>query len=86
VKRAVTAAGIDASVFSGRSLRACFVTSALDAGVDALKIMPITRHVKVDTLKATIGGRTISTLTPAECFCSQSGLLNAINADYGDAA
>ena len=51
VKRYVAAAGIDAKVFSGHSLRAGFVTSALDAGVDALKIMPITGHVKVDTLK-----------------------------------
>jgi site-specific recombinase XerD len=51
VKRAVAAAGIDAKVFSGHSLRAGFVTSALDAGVDPLKIMPITCHVKVDTLK-----------------------------------
>jgi integrase len=51
VKRSVAAAGIDAKVFSGHSLRAGFVTSALDAGVDALKIMPITGHVKVDTLK-----------------------------------
>jgi site-specific recombinase XerD len=51
VKRAVAAAGFDASIFSGHSMRAGFVTSALDAGVDPLKIMPISRHVKVDTLK-----------------------------------
>lgn len=37
--------------FSGHSLRAGFVTSSLEAGVDPLRIMPITRHVKVDTLK-----------------------------------
>jgi site-specific recombinase XerD len=51
VKRYVAAAGIDAKVFSGHSLRAGFVTSALDAGVDPFKIMPITGHVKVDTLQ-----------------------------------
>ena len=51
VKRAIAAAGIDESVFSGHSLRAGFVTSALEAKVDHFKIMAITRHVKVDTLK-----------------------------------
>lgn len=51
VKRAIAAAGIDERVFSGHSLRAGFVTSALDAGVDPFKIMPITGHVKVDNLK-----------------------------------
>lgn len=36
---------------SGHSMRAGFVTSALDSRVDALKIMGITLHAKVDTLK-----------------------------------
>ena len=51
VKKVLGAAGLDASVFSGHSLRAGFVTSALANKVDAFKIMGITRHVKVDTLK-----------------------------------
>lgn len=51
VKRAIAAAGIDESVFSGHSLRAGFVTSSLERKVDPFKIMRITRHVKVDTLK-----------------------------------
>jgi site-specific recombinase XerD len=51
VKKVCTAAGLDASVFSGHSLRAGFVTSSLDHHVDVFKIMGITRHVKVDTLK-----------------------------------
>lgn len=51
LKRIFGAAGLDASSFSGHSLRAGFVTSALDDGQDALKIMKQTRHVKVDTLK-----------------------------------
>jgi integrase len=50
VKRYVAAASIDAKVFSGHSLRAGFVTSALDAGQDPLKIMKITIHAKIDTL------------------------------------
>jgi site-specific recombinase XerD len=51
VKRAIAAAGIDESAFSGHSLRAGFVTSALDRKVDYFTIMRTTRHVKVDTLK-----------------------------------
>ena len=45
------AAGIDAKVFSGHSLRAGFITSALDAGVKPMKIIPITGQKKVDTLQ-----------------------------------
>ena len=37
--------------FSGHSLRAGFVTSSLDHKVDLFKIMGITGHVKVDTLR-----------------------------------
>lgn len=51
VKKVCAAAGLDASAFSGHSLRAGFVTSALDRKVDFFKIMGITGHVKVDTLK-----------------------------------
>ena len=51
VKKVCAAAGLEASAFSGHSLRAGFVTSALDKNVDYFKIMGVTRHVKVDTLK-----------------------------------
>lgn len=52
VKRYAAAAGLDASVFSGHSLRAGLVTSALEQGVDFFKIMDVTRHRDVDTLRA----------------------------------
>ena len=52
VKDRAGAAGFDASLFSGHSLRAGFVTSALEAGADLLKVMDVTRHTQVDTLKA----------------------------------
>jgi site-specific recombinase XerD len=45
-------AGYDARVFSGHSLRAGFVTSALAAGADILRVMDQTRHKEVRTLKA----------------------------------
>ena len=52
VKRWAEAAGFDPEMFSGHSLRAGLVTSALAAGADPLKIMDITRHTQVQTLKA----------------------------------
>jgi site-specific recombinase XerD len=51
VKKVLWAAGIDPKTFSGHSLRAGFVTSALDGNVDNFRIMRITRHKKVDTLR-----------------------------------
>lgn len=50
VKRIAKAAGLDETLFSGHSLRAGFVTSALGDGVDPLKVMKITRHVDPKTL------------------------------------
>jgi site-specific recombinase XerD len=51
VKRIVAATGINPDAYSGHSLRAGFVTSSLDNKVDLFKIMGVSRHVKVDTLK-----------------------------------
>lgn len=50
VKAAAEAAGLDGAQFSGHSLRAGFVTSALGAGVDPFKVMKITRHTDPKTL------------------------------------
>lgn len=51
VKKVLSATGIDIRTIAGHSLRAGFVTSALDNDVDDFKIMRITRHKKVDTLR-----------------------------------
>ena len=51
VKRWAGAAKLDASLFSGHSLRAGFVTEALEHGADTLKVMDVTRHRSVETLK-----------------------------------
>jgi integrase len=51
VKTVFAPLGVRVEDFSGHSLRAGFVTPALESGVDTLKIMKQTRHVKVDTLK-----------------------------------
>lgn len=51
IKRRAGAARLDPAMFSGHSLRAGFVTSALEKGADPFKIMDVTRHKKIDTLK-----------------------------------
>jgi site-specific recombinase XerD len=52
VKRWAKAAKLDPDQFAGHSLRAGFVTSALEAGADLLKVMDVTRHREVKTLQA----------------------------------
>jgi site-specific recombinase XerD len=51
VKGRAEAAGFDPNLFSGHSLRAGFVTSALHHGADILRVMDVTRHREVSTLK-----------------------------------
>ncbi len=51
VKRAIKALGLDEKLYSGHSMRAGFVTTSLENGQDLLKIMGITRHTDVNTLK-----------------------------------
>lgn len=50
VKRTAKLAGLDPDQYSGHSLRAGFVTSASEAGKDALGIMEVTGHTSVDTV------------------------------------
>lgn len=52
IKRCAAAAGFDPALFSGHSLRAGFVTSALEHGADIFRVMDVTRHRRVETLKA----------------------------------
>ncbi len=51
VKHAAELAKLDPTLFSGHSLRAGFVTSALEHGADPMKVMDITGHKQVQTLK-----------------------------------
>jgi site-specific recombinase XerD len=51
VKKRMEAAGFDSAIFSGHSLRAGFVTSTLHHGADILRVMDVTRHREVSTLK-----------------------------------
>lgn len=51
VKRYARKAKLDPTLFAGHSLRAGFVTEALERGADLLKVMDVTRHREVKTLK-----------------------------------
>ena len=51
LKKRAEAAGFDPAIFSGHSLRAGFVTAALHHGADILRVMDVTRHREVSTLK-----------------------------------
>jgi site-specific recombinase XerD len=51
VKAYATAAGLDAATFSGHSLRAGFLTSAAANGASIFKMMDVSRHKSVDTLR-----------------------------------
>ena len=50
VKRHADAAGLDPGDFAGHSLRAGFLTSAAEAGADALRMMEVSRHRRVETV------------------------------------
>jgi integrase len=51
VQRYAGKAGVDPSLFGAHSLRAGFVTSALEAGADAMRVMDVTGHKDPRTLK-----------------------------------
>lgn len=51
VKRYAAAAGLDPAQFAGHSLRAGFITSAAEAGANLFKIMDVSRHKNIQTVK-----------------------------------
>jgi hypothetical protein len=51
IKRRLGRLGYDTKQFAGHSLRAGFVTSALDNDIDYFRIMRVTRHRNPNTLK-----------------------------------
>jgi site-specific recombinase XerD len=51
VKAYAGRAGFDASTFSGHSLRSGFLTSAAGKGASIFKMMDVSRHKSVDTLR-----------------------------------
>jgi site-specific recombinase XerD len=51
VKHYAKLAGLDSASFAGHSLRAGFLTSAAEAGASVFKMMEVSRHKSVDTLR-----------------------------------
>ena len=54
VKRHVSRIGLDPAAFGGHSLRAGFLTSAAANGASVFKMMDVSRHKSVDTLRGYI--------------------------------
>ena len=52
VKHYADAAGLDPDEFAGHSLRAGFLTSAAEAGADVLRMMEVSRHKRVETVRS----------------------------------
>jgi site-specific recombinase XerD len=57
IKKLAVRAGLEPADFSGHSLRAGFVTSATEAGKNHFKIMDVTRHKSMDTLRGYVRSR-----------------------------
>ena len=51
IKRLVARAGHDPATFSGHSLRSGFLTSAAESGASVFKMMEVSRHKSMDTLR-----------------------------------
>jgi integrase len=51
IKLLVRRAGHDPATFSGHSLRSGFLTSAAESGADVSKMMEVSRHKSMDTLR-----------------------------------
>ena len=54
VKHYAALAGFDPASYAGHSLRAGFLTSAAEAGADVLRMMDVSRHKKVETVRGYI--------------------------------
>jgi site-specific recombinase XerD len=54
VKRYAVLAGFDPASYAGHSLRAGFLTSAAEAGADVFRMMDVSRHKRVETVRGYI--------------------------------
>ena len=51
VKKHAERAGLDPAEYAGHSLRAGYLTSAAEAGANVFKMMEVSRHKSIDTLR-----------------------------------
>jgi hypothetical protein len=56
VKDAAERAGLEPAIFAGHSLRSGFLTSAAKRGASLFKMMDVSRHRSVDTLRGYVRG------------------------------
>jgi integrase len=70
VKTYAARAGFDASTFSGHSLRSGFLTSAAAKGASIFKMMDVSRHKSVDTLRGYVRDAELfrETMRAPDCF------------------
>lgn len=51
IKTRARQAGLDPTQFSGHSLRSGFITSAANAGADIFRVMDVSRHRSINTVR-----------------------------------
>ncbi|WP_215747860.1 site-specific integrase [Gluconobacter sp. P1C6_b] len=68
IKTAAEAVGLDPERFSGHSLRAGFITSGAEAGVDALLIAETSRHQSLDVLRTYVRRASLLKAHAGHCF------------------
>jgi hypothetical protein len=70
VKARAERVGLDPASFAGHSLRAGFLTSAAKGGVNIFKMMDVSGHRSVDTLRDTFATPSYFRITPGPACCS----------------
>jgi hypothetical protein len=92
VKTRAERVGLDPASFAGHSLRAGFLTSAAKGGVNIFKMMDVSGHRSVDTLRDTFATPSYFRITPgpavvapADGYCSETQGLPPRYADRGSA-
>jgi integrase len=68
VKAHAARIGLDPAVFSGHSLRSAFLTSAAARGASIFKMMDVSRHKRMDTLRGYIRDAEHSGITQGRVF------------------
>jgi integrase len=72
------AADLDPAEFSGHSLRSGFLTSAAEAGASIFKMVEVSRHKSVDTLRGYVRRWTSSRNTRVRRSCDAPGRLRRV--------
>jgi site-specific recombinase XerD len=52
LKKRAAAAGLDPAIFAAHSLRSGFLTSGAESGASIFKLLEVSRHKSIETLRA----------------------------------